>query len=144
MPRKSPEAKAAMYWHTKGKPLEPPADMDAAVKRVWRVIASSRPPDFFNAGSAPLLEAYCETIVMLRFYRTMWRDDRTNPDYLKAIVALNSSLAQLSTKLRLSISSIDKRSGILDEKEPVEPDNVLRWTFSGDPNQADGSGRRRS
>jgi hypothetical protein len=133
MPRKSPEARAAMYWRTRGKPLEPPADMDAAVRRVWRVIASSRPPDFFNAGSAPLLEAYATALIMLRFYHAMWRDDRTNPDYLKSIVALNSSLAQLATKLRLSISSIDKRSGILDEKEPTDDEGctLLRWTGPG-------------
>jgi hypothetical protein len=116
VPRRTPEDIAAAYLRTGGKAPEPPAHLDAKSKQVWRIIASSRPPDFFTAGSLPLLEAYVVALVMLRFYHAEWCRDQTNDGYLKAITALNNSLATLATKLRLSISSIDKRSGLLTEK----------------------------
>jgi hypothetical protein len=130
MPRRSADDVAAAYLRTGGKPLEPPPDMEASAKRIWRIIAASRPPDYFNAGSAPLLEAYVEAIVMHRFYTGMWRHDRGNPDYLKAITACNASLSMLATKLRLAITSIDKKSGVLTEKGDLtptgEPGNVIK------------------
>ena len=70
---------------------------------------------------------------MHRFYITLWRQDRTNSDYLKAITMLNSSLSQLATKLRLAITSVDKRAGILTEVErpPEERDAAVRYLFGG-------------
>jgi hypothetical protein len=119
MPRISADARAGAYYRAKGKPPAPPAHLDPQSKAIWRTITASRPPDFFTAGSLPLLEAYATSLVMHRWYMDLWRTDPVNRDgFVKPITALNANLAMLGTKLRLAITSIDKRSGILTEREP--------------------------
>jgi hypothetical protein len=97
---------------------------------IWKIITASRPPDFFNSGNSALLEAYCTTLVMHRFYVMMWRENPASRDHVRSLTMLNASLAQLATKLRLANTSIDKRSGILTEKGDPEPTgergNVIR------------------
>jgi phage terminase small subunit len=66
MPRRSPEALAGIAWRTRNKlqvkPM-PPGYLSREAKKLWVDIVSSRPPDYFDAGSLPLLEAYCEATV---------------------------------------------------------------------------------
>jgi hypothetical protein len=133
MPRRSAEARVGAYFRTGGKPLGPPAHMTADTKRIWHVITASKPPDYFSPASGPLLEAFCEALVMHRFYMSMWREDRANAGYLKSICMLNASLSQLATKLRLAITSIDKKSGILNEREagPSDGGNILLFGGHG-------------
>ncbi len=117
MPRKSESARAAAIYRAKGKAPAPPAHLDAESKKIWRRITHSKAVDYFEPGSEPLLEAYVRSLVMHRFYSSIWENDPHNRDeVVKNIVALNNSLAQLGTKLRLAITSVDRRSGILDEK----------------------------
>jgi phage terminase small subunit len=135
MPRKSVEDLAAAYYRTKGKAAAPPPHLDDGAKAIWRQITRSRPPDFFTAGSLPLLEAYCVALAMHRWYANLWRTDFTNRDnFVRHIASLNSSLSMLAVKLRLTNSSIDKRSGKLTERgDPVpedgERDNVHGLLF---------------
>jgi hypothetical protein len=128
MPRKSPESIAAAYYRTKGKAPAPPAHLDADAKRIWQQITASRPPDFFTVGALPLLEAYVTALVMHRWYMDLWKRDAINRDgFVKPIAALNANLSMLATKLRLAITSVDKRSGILTEKGDVTTeDNVIK------------------
>ena len=39
--------------------LPAPAELTAGQARTWRDVVASRPIDWFDAGSAPLLSAYC-------------------------------------------------------------------------------------
>jgi phage terminase small subunit len=41
--------------------LSPPADLTDEQAAIWRAVVASRPVDWFDAGSAPLLVAYCRT-----------------------------------------------------------------------------------
>jgi phage terminase small subunit len=131
MPRRSAEDRSAASYRAKGKPPVPPAHLDPQAKVVWRTIAASRPPDFFTPGSLPLLESYVTALVMHRWYMNLWRTDSINRDnFVKPITALNVNLSMIATKLRLAITSVDKRSGLLTEREPTVDglggdDNVL-------------------
>jgi hypothetical protein len=132
VPRKSAEARSAAYLRSAGKPLAPPRHLEASVRRVWLSITRSKPPDYFSAASAPLLEALCEAVVMRRFYADLWHRQVFNrEDYVKPLVALNSSIAQLSTKLRLAVTSVDKKSGILTEGGDPEPRDGNVVLFGG-------------
>jgi phage terminase small subunit len=127
MPRKSPDAKSAMYFRTGAKAPAPPAHLPTECKATWKAVTASRPPDFFTVGSLPLLESYCHTLMMHRYYTKLWTNDAVNRDrFTEAIVKLNASLAQLATKLRLAQTSIDRRAGILSEVEPSIDGNVIR------------------
>jgi hypothetical protein len=133
VPRKSAEDRSAAYWRTGGKPIAQPAHLDGKVRAVWRVITASKPPDYFSPASAPLLESLCEAVVMRRFYSGLWHRAPDNHDYVRAITSLNGSISQLSTKLRLALTSIDKRSGLLTENEPAvdADDNVILFGGAG-------------
>jgi hypothetical protein len=86
---------------------------------VWKEIAASRPPDFFTRGSWPLLEQYCEMAVLQEGYLAMLRDDPLNPELQAVTIKMAAALNATATKLRLAITSVDKRSGMLTEKEPA-------------------------
>jgi hypothetical protein len=133
MPRKSPDAIAAAYLRTGGKPMPPPDHLEPDVAAIWRVITASRPPDFFNPGCAPLLEQYCTTLVMCRFYARMWRERPKDRDYVRSVTMLNTSLSMLATKLRLANTSIDKRAGILTERGSATEERDGKVLLFGGP-----------
>jgi phage terminase small subunit len=131
MPRRSPEARAAAYYRTGGKSPPAPDHLSPKAKRVWREITASRPPDFFTRGSWPLLAQYCELDVLQQGYLTMLRDDPLNPEVQAVTIKMAASLCQLATKLRLAITSVDKRSGLLTEKGDPEPRQGDDTLFGG-------------
>jgi hypothetical protein len=135
MPRISAEARSAANYRCKGKAPSPPPHLDPESKRIWRSICHSKSVDYFSAGSEPLLEAYVTSLVTHRFYMNMWHTDTfSRNEYVKAIVGLNNSLAQLATKLRLAITSVDRRAGILMEKGDFpheEPPENVTLLFGG-------------
>jgi hypothetical protein len=134
MPRRSAEGRSAAYFRTGGKGPEPPRDMSAFARRLWRSIVASRPPEFFPPGQQELLRQFCELAEMRRFYRDMWEDHRDNQDFVKAIVQLSTTLNATAVKLRISNSSaIDKRSGILSEREPVPEGGASVHLLYGGP-----------
>jgi hypothetical protein len=134
VPRQSPEERAASYIRSRGKWPTPPSDMSTPAKRVWNSIVKSRPPDFFAPGSLELLQQFAETTVLARLYTQFLRRDPENREYLRGYALLNGSMSQLSTKLRLAISSsVDKKSGRLDEREPEEGEGkVINLLFGQD------------
>ena len=105
--------------------------MTADTKRIWHVITASKPPDYFSSASAPLLEAFCEALVMHRFYMSMWREDRANAGYLKSICMLNAAFRSWPRNCGLAITSIDKKSGILNEREAGLSDGGNVLLFGG-------------
>lgn len=46
----------------KRKALVPPADLTETQAAIWRSVLASRPADWFDAGSAPLLAAYARAV----------------------------------------------------------------------------------
>jgi hypothetical protein len=118
MPRRSAEDRAAAYYRHGGKGPPPPRDLSAFCKRLWRDIVVARPPEFFPPGQQELLRQFCELAEMRRFFIDMWELDKLSQDYMRAIVQLSGQINATGTKLRMTNSSaIDKRAGILSEKE---------------------------
>ena len=46
--------------------LEPPADLSDAQADVWAAVVATKPFDWFDAGSVPILTAYCRAVVESR------------------------------------------------------------------------------
>lgn len=44
--------------------IEPPSDLTDAQAAVWRAVVSTKPPEWFDADSAPLLAEYCRAAVL--------------------------------------------------------------------------------
>jgi hypothetical protein len=120
MPRRSAEDRAGAYFRTGGTPPLPPKHLSVKAKALWREITASRPPDFFTRGSWPLLEQYCEMSVLQGDYLRMLRADPLNPEVQAVVIKMAAALNATATKLRLAITSVDKRSGMLTEKGEPE------------------------
>jgi phage terminase small subunit len=132
MPRKSPEEKAAAYWRQGRNPRPAPKHLSTEAAKLWRDIVASRPPDLFSPGNYELLAQYCELSVLQEGYLAMLREDPQSPEYQATVCRVASTLCQLATKLRLALTSIDKRAGILTEREPVaEPQRGKRAVLFG-------------
>jgi hypothetical protein len=48
VPRISPESKSAAINRAQGKAPAPPAHLDVASKKIWRLITHSKPVDYFD------------------------------------------------------------------------------------------------
>jgi hypothetical protein len=110
MPRKSPEAiSAALYRARNGVPPAPPRDLSPAAAKLWRQITASRPSDWFDGGSLPLLHRLCRTVISVERLHDAY--DATDPtsskaaDLVKQIAALNASVAGMSQKLRIPLKN---------------------------------------
>jgi hypothetical protein len=92
------------------QPLPPPRDLSQAATKIWKQITGSRPADWFDEGSAPLLRRLCRSAVSVEKLHDAY--DKLDPtsakaaDILKQIAVLNASVAGLSQKLRLSVQSV--------------------------------------
>jgi phage terminase small subunit len=131
MPRRSAEDRSASYYRTGGKPPLAPSYLSPKAKRLWKDIVSCRPPELFKPGSQELLGQYCELCIQQEMYLTWLRDDRRNPELQATVIKVATTLCQLATKLRLALTSIDKRSGILTEREPEGSADNVTLLFGG-------------
>ena len=123
MPRISAEARSAAAMRAGGAPPEPPAGMTAAAGAVWRRIAASRPPDYFDDGAQVLLESLCNEVVHERrlvkqleklIKAGAWKDAK---DFEKRLALSRQTKSTLCTKLRLSIQAVvDRHSRKLAER----------------------------
>jgi len=92
---------------------EPPADIPALQQEFWRAIVASKPADWFDAGSLPLLRALVGHIATLEQIEIQFaaplnlsEDGLSILDKLSRLRDRESrALASLSTKLRLTIQS---------------------------------------
>ena len=80
--------------------LEPPADLSADQAEVWASVVVTKPGDWFDAGSIPLLEAYCRAVVESRkiaaLVESMTADMLLLDDGLKRYKDLRRLQAELS------------------------------------------------
>ena len=90
--------------------LEPPPWLIGDAAELWTKVVSTKPSDWFTADTAPLLEAYCNTVIEYR--RAAVELQASSPADLrsyKALVDITTSLASrmagIATKLRLTPQS---------------------------------------
>lgn len=89
---------------------EPPSHLTEDEARVWRDVVATKPADWFARDVQPVLEAYCQAVVMMRYLHSRWHSEKL--DEVKAIKTLaglvkdtSNLVAQLATKLRLTNQS---------------------------------------
>ena len=110
MPRKSAAALQSPASHaSRTRPLAP-AGMSPDAAKLWRVICASLPPGYFTRSDLVLLEALvtatiqkagCDELVRLE---GLILEGKAHPG-LKLSIQLAASMAALSGKLRLCVSS---------------------------------------
>ena len=80
--------------------LEPPTDLSAEQADVWASVVVTKPADWFDAGSVPLLAAYCRAVVESRkvaaLVESMTGDMLLLDDGLKRYKDLRRLQAELS------------------------------------------------
>jgi P27 family predicted phage terminase small subunit len=103
--------------------LEPPDWLTEDAANVWKDVVATKPSDWFQSDSAPLLEAYCKSVVEYR--RAAAALDATPPADLstyKTLVDITTKLAgqmtSLATKMRLTQQAryTTKAAGTADRK----------------------------
>lgn len=89
--------------------LSAPAHLSAAACDVWRSIVSSRPAEFFDSGSAPVLETYCTSIVEHRRLVAMLDDVGDDLDCMAKLTRLIDAhaarIGSCAVRLRLTNQS---------------------------------------
>jgi hypothetical protein len=136
MPRQSVEAKAGARFRARPKNAlpQPPEHLSQKARKIWARVISTKPADWFDEGSLVLLAQFCDLaaeqakLVLQRNELEQLKPanllDRT--EVLKARLDVNKAIREFAlasttaaTKLRLTVqNTIDRRSGILDEKQP--------------------------
>ena len=126
MPRMSAEARSAAAFRAGGGEYPPPpAGMSFREQEFWNAIVKSKPIDWFDPGSLPLLARYCVLTHQAEKLEEILRDTPTaEAGRVEArIIALNGNLVTIATKLRLSVqAAVDRHSRMLGEKGHGEDD----------------------
>jgi hypothetical protein len=121
VPRLSAEARAAELFRTGTAPPPPPGNLNPEAAQLWKQIAASKPPSWWEAGNLRLLQRYCRLAITAE----RWHDalDRVQPTskgagkLLREVATANASLSLLASKLRISVQAqIDRRSGRITER----------------------------
>lgn len=114
MPRKSAAALAVVTPLRTVKHPPAPAALPARQKELWRDIVHSKPVDWFDPGSLPILQALVAHIETAERIEVQFADlgDLADPDALKRLDTLSrlrdresKAVATLSAKLRLTQQS---------------------------------------
>lgn len=107
MARKSAESLAVVPVTALPTRLDPPEDFPLAESEVWRAVVATKPVDWFEADSTPLLAEYCRAKVMCD--RLAGRIDHCSDEELKDLLVMRDReakrLAVLGVKLRLTQQS---------------------------------------
>jgi phage terminase small subunit len=121
MPRKSPEARAGASFRAGGKPPEPPDILSAEAAVLWREIAASRPPDYFDPAARVLLASFCEMAVTQQANFEAMRRDPLNPEWQTMAAKMQASLNSIAVKLRLTPSAaLLASAGIVKERNVAQ------------------------
>jgi hypothetical protein len=143
MPRASVEAKAGAAWRAKAAApsIQPPSYLCREGKSLWTQIITSKPSDWFDVGSLAILGKYCNTSarhdeLVLRLtaleaqepvnvkQRNAFR--REASDLERRILEHAKAVGILGARLRLTVqNTIDRTSGMLDERYPSDDDDRL-------------------
>ena len=119
MPRNSAESlSAAMYRHPKSPP-EPPTDLTAEGKKLWRETVRDKQADWFNPVSTRLLHILIQQLCLCndlqRQYDAM-ELCQVSGIVLKQLLATSANCASIAARLRLTPQQqIDRRSGKITE-----------------------------
>lgn len=91
---------------------EPPETLNEEESAIWRKITLTKPPEWFEADTQPLLESYCKAITFQRRVVAELEQENTagksltELDTLQKMVDRNAKLlASLATKMRLTPQS---------------------------------------
>lgn len=107
MPRKSSESLSVVPVTALPTRLDPPDDFPLAESEVWRAVVATKPVDWFDADSAPLLAEYCRAKVMCD--RLASRIDLASDEQLKDLLVQRDReakrLTTIGVKLRLTQQS---------------------------------------
>jgi phage terminase small subunit len=128
MARISAEARSGASYRAGGEAPEPPSYMSAEARKVWREITASRPVDFFDAGSAVLLESFVVFAVHGRAVLKRMADagETDNGRLTRQAALIGATLAALASKLRLTVQArVDRKSRIVDEDNRGAADDLL-------------------
>jgi hypothetical protein len=112
MARQSAEARSAAAFRAGGTPRPAPPHLSKPAAELWAAITASKPADWFDAGSAVLLESYCELAVQGRALARHLARLRAADAWPEAagverrFAALSARLTTLASKLRLSVQSV--------------------------------------
>ena len=107
MPRSSREKLEVAAVTSLPSRLNPPEDFPLAETEVWKAVVATKPVDWFEGDSAPLLAEYCRAKVMCD--RLAAQIDMADVDGLKDLLKMRDTearrLATLGCKLRLTQQS---------------------------------------
>lgn len=96
--------------------VQPPADLSDEECSVWARVAATKPSEWWDAGSVPLLAQYCRAVVQSELVAGLVTSTGkamlTDPDELarykelrKIQAALTGEMTSLATKMRLTQQS---------------------------------------
>ena len=137
MPRISAEARSGAAYRAGGKAPEPPAYLPKEARDLWHQITGSRPPDYFDAGSAVLLESFVVFAVHGRAVLKRMADagETDNGRLTPQVALITATLAALASKLRLTVQArVDRKSRIVDEDNRGAADDLLGGDTARKPN----------
>lgn len=140
MPRRSPEARAAIAWRLaeSGGHPKAPRHMSTAAKRVWRRIVESKPGDYFHEEHLLLLEQLCEVFVAQQANLRRLAEDTSDPGAIKAVKDLSAILATGARQLRLTIQTATR-----GDKAQVHETEPQATSLLGGEAMAPASGAKR-
>jgi hypothetical protein len=96
--------------------LQPPADLSVEEAQVWGRVAATKPGDWWDAGSIPLLAQYCRATVQAELLADLVRQTAsamlsdpsqlgTYKDLRKLQAALSAEMSSLARAMRLTQQS---------------------------------------
>jgi phage terminase small subunit len=114
--RKSADSLASVTQLAPFRLPQPPSDLDGPEAEVWGRVVASMPADWWDAGSLPLLAAYCRAVVQSEavgeLVRAVSQALVSDPDELgrykelrKIQAALSAEMIGLGRQLRLTPQS---------------------------------------
>src|SRR5262245_14117502 len=113
----------------KGRPPSP-SDLSERERTIWNGVVASRPLNFFDAGTLPLLRAYCLHAVLAQDLAAELRKHSTEKlraEYRKT----TAMLATLSSKLRLAKLQNGRKKHQHSDAEEIEKTPKRRlWLVS--------------
>ena len=111
MSRKSASALEVVPVTALPSRIEPPSDLTSAQADVWRAVVSTKPVDWFQADTAPILAEYCRAKVMCDLLAAQIEGAMAGGEAgeVKALLDMRDKesrrLTSIATKLRLTNQS---------------------------------------
>jgi len=84
-----------------GRPSPPPPELSDCEREIWIATVEARPLNFLDAATWPLLETYCQHVILCRRLASELRVHST-PKRREEYRRQTTAMASLATKLRLT------------------------------------------